>query len=500
MNHKAQQTAESKNKNLKNAPFNIEPSLISRFDFLFFLEKPEDQGFDESIIDAIINESMTSYKEVLPEWSLEKLQSHVNVAKNITCELTIETHKLLLNYYRFCTACVEVDESRKTMRLLKSLERLTVGHAKLMLRNKTKLIDALTIIWLTENSWSFGDLIERQNVVLSELPLGPMPDCIEHIFNRLQLSDLKKVFDAEQNKSSSDTVLQLNTTIQGEAQNKKELKKLFNKTGTAKRRSNEPKCTDDLTENADAELPEFLKKSLAASRFEDLFMNSDDESDESNKVQDRLSKVQQVSSDTLSIQHMEDYLVNEENEESNDSLNNFEVVKDNMSTQNAHMSNSSAVDNNKNKEQAKISQRPTIPIKKSKLEANDETKRRKMSINDEDFSIEEFLKDMPHSSKSFASKNDKEAPKKPTTLGLLGQLKAFKYVSQQPPKNKSQIDEKKADDSVLTSISENLLALSNQLAENSTEKVPDKKTSFCPSTMTREEYLKALDDELDLWN
>jgi len=496
MNHKAQQTAESKNKNLKNAPFNIEPSLISRFDFVFFLEKPEDQGFDESVIDAIINESRTSYKEVLPEWSLEKLQSHVIVAKSIACELTIETYRLLLNYYRFCTACVEVDESRKTMRLLKSLERLTVGHAKLMLRNKTKLIDALTIIWLTENSWSFGDLIERQNVVLSELPLGPSPDCIEHIFNRLQLSHLKEVFDAEQNKSSSDTVLQLNTTIQGEAQNKKELKKLFNKTGAVKRRSNETKCTEDLTENADAELPEFLKKSFAISRIEDLFTNSDDEIDDSNNVHDSL-KVQQVSSDTLSIQHMEDYLLNEENEESNDSLNNFEVIKDNMSTQNAHMSNSFAVDN-KNKEQAKISQRPTIPIEKSELEENDETKRIKMSINDEDFSIEEFLKDMPHSSKSLASKNDKEAPKKPTTLGFLGRLKAFEYVSQQPPKNESQIDEKKADDCVLTSISENLLALSNQLAENSTEKVPDKKTSS--TTMTREEYLKALDDELDLWN
>jgi len=79
-------------------------------------------------------------------------------------------------------------------------------------------------------------------------------------------------------------------TIQGESQNLKlkELKKLFNKTGAVKRRSNETKCTKDLTENADTELPEFLKKSLATSRFEDLFMNSDDESDESNKVHDSL--------------------------------------------------------------------------------------------------------------------------------------------------------------------------------------------------------------------
>ena len=56
-------------------------------------------------------------------------------------------------------------------------------------------------------------------------------------------------------------------------------------------------------------------------------------SDENNTVHDSL-KVQQASSDTLSIQQMEDYLLNEEHEESNDSLNNFEVI-------NAHMSNSS---------------------------------------------------------------------------------------------------------------------------------------------------------------
>jgi DNA helicase MCM9 len=476
MNHKAEQTAESKNKNIKNAAFNIEPSLVSRFDFVFFLEKPEDQNFDESIIDAIINESRTAYKEVFIEWSLEKLQSHVIVAKNIACELTLDAHRLILNYYRFCTACVEVDEARKTMRLLKSLERLTVGHAKLMLRNKTKLIDALTIIWLTENSWSFGDLIERQNVVLSELPVGPSPDCIKHIFDTLQLSHLKDVFDAEQNESSSNTVLQLNTTLKGEAQNKKELKKLFNKTSALKRRSNETKCTEDLTENVDvdAELPEFLKKSFAISSIDDLFANSDDEVDESNKVG---QKKQQISSDTLSIQHMEDYLLNEE---SNDSINNFEVIKDNMSTQNGQMPIN---------DRAVVSQRPTVPILESELKENDETKRIKMSNEDDEF-VKEMLKDMPHASKSFTSKNDKQ--KKPTSLGFL-RLKAYEFNSQ-----KTQKDEKKADEGGLTSISANLLALSNQLAENSVQKVPDQKKSS--TTMTAEELLKALDDELDLWN
>ncbi|CAG9799035.1 unnamed protein product [Chironomus riparius] len=485
MNHKSEQSAEARNKNLKHSAFNIEPSLISRFDFVFFLVKPEDRDFDGDIISAIINSSSSEYKEKFVEWSLERIQSHVIVAKNIACEVTIDAYKLLVNYYKFCKACLEIDESRKTMRLLKSLERLTVGHAKLMLRNKTKLIDALTIIWLTENSWSFGDLIEQENVVLSELPLGPSQKCIEHIFDTLHLSHLKEVFQKEQNEVTGDAhcPLQLNTTIREDAQDKKELKKLFNKTGALKRRSNETKCTENITEDIDDEFPEILKKSFGISRIEDLFTNSDDEFDENIKDS---SKVPHFSSDTLSIQHMEDYLLNEE---SNDSLTNFEVIQDNMSTQNGQILPNFATDT----EQSNVFQKPTIPIEKSELIENVDTKRRKKSSEDEDFSIDEMLKDLPHSSKSIAFKNDEETQKKSTSLGFLGRLKTFEFSSQ-----KSQKNEKKSDECPISAISENLQALNNQLAENLIQKGTEQKTTSTP--MSREEYLKALDDELDLWN
>lgn len=501
MNHKAEQTAESKNRNLKNSAFNIEPSLISRFDIVFFLEKPEDQDFDDEIIDAIINESKTSYKEITTEWSLERIQSHVIVAKNIACELTMDVYKLIVNYYRFCHACQEVDESRKTMRLLKSLERLTIAHAKLMLRNKTKLIDALTIIWLTENSWSFGDLVEQQNLVLSELPLGPSPKCIEHIFDTLQLSYLKEVFDLEQNEALSDTncPLQLNATIREDPQDKKELKKLFNKTGGHKRRSNETKCTETMTESVDDEFPEILRTSFGLTKLDDLFATSDEETNDSNKVKPAVQtslKNQDFLSDALSIKDMEDFLLNEE---SNDSLNNFNVVQDNMSTQqNGHIPKSlTAIDKN-NKDPSNVIQEPTIPIERLESKENDDLKRRKISSEEDDFSVDEMLKDLPHSSKSMSTKNDVGTQKKSTSLGFLGRLKTFEYTSQQSQKNKIQNDEKKVDDNPLSAINANLLALNNQLAEKSTQKAPDQKTASIP--MTRAEYLKALDDELDLWN
>ncbi|XP_070496381.1 uncharacterized protein [Chironomus tepperi] len=501
MNHKSEQMAEAKNRNLKNSAFNIEPSLISRFDFVFFLEKPEDQEFDNNIIDSIINESKTAYKEIITEWSLERIQSHVLVAKNVSCELTADVYKLLVNYYRFCNACQEVDESRKTMRLLKSLERLTVGHAKLMLRNKTKLIDALTIIWLTENSWSFGDLVEQQNLILSELPMGPSPQCIEHIFDTLQLSHLKEVFDQEQSETSNDTgyPVQLNSTIREDAQDKK---KLFNKTGALKRRSNDTKYSENLTENVDEDIPEILRKSFGLTSIEDLFTNSDDELEESAKKLKTAfpdsPKMQQLSSDTLSIQHMEDFLLNEE---SNESLDNFKVIQDNMSTQNGHMAgSSSAIDNNK--DPSNVFQKPTIPIEKSESKENVHSKQEKDEAKkldeDEDFLMDEMLKDLPHSSKSIPPKIGTETQKKSTSLGFLGRLKNFEYTSQKSQKNESQKEKEKADENPLSAISENLLALNNQLAGTSTQKMSDQKTTSTP--MSREEYLKALDDELDLWN
>lgn len=509
MNHKAEQTGEARNKNIQNAPFNIEPSLISRFDLVFFLEKCDDPEFDLNIINAIINSATVGFEPVETSYSLEKIQLHVIGAKNLACELTPDVMKLLVNYFQFCMVCEGIDDSRKTMRLLKSLERLTIGHAKLMLRSKTKLIDALTVIWLMENSWSFGDLISQQNTVTSELPVGPSVKCIRHIFNTLLLEDMYSNFEAEQAETANDSFSAV-TFIKSslEIVEKKEVKQLFNKTDVKKRRSNqnteEPKV--------DLELPETLQKSFAIKSIDDLFGDSDDEG----RVQPAESR-----NDRLSLEGMEEFFINEGDTDVNESINPFEIRRENMSTQVDQPSTSAGlvIQQQKPSTSAGIfrQQQPkeltqkkslgTMLMKKSK-EPAENVKRRKLSSDDELFNVfsDDFLSKKPENKRKEVPQCATTAPaptedlSRKKSIGFFNRLKTFEYSSQSTEETDNKQSESPKGDSL--NISENLLALSNQLAgtsRKSTTKKPHNTTAFS-KTMIGDELLKALDAEMDLWN
>ena len=173
---------------LDDKNFGLEGSLRSRFDLIFELLDPKDPELDMRIIQHVLNEASTDVMQT--NWPLERLQMHIMVAKSIRVEMSEEASTILSRYYQFCTRQEDIDVSRTTMRMWTSLERLTICHAKLMLRSKTKIIDALTVIMIMESSWSFGLFMSPLNVMQSFPSLGPPQEYIQTVLHKLNLSDL----------------------------------------------------------------------------------------------------------------------------------------------------------------------------------------------------------------------------------------------------------------------------------------------------------------------
>lgn len=101
---------------IEGANFALEASLLSRFDLIFAFEQPEDNEFDDEIIDHILR----GYSEnaPLPKWSLDRIKKHVLIAKEIKPEMTPSAKQILTNYFMFCLDQESIENSRKTMRLL----------------------------------------------------------------------------------------------------------------------------------------------------------------------------------------------------------------------------------------------------------------------------------------------------------------------------------------------------------------------------------------------
>lgn len=176
-----------KNKNLPVEMGNItmEPSLLSRFDLVFEIEDLQNAARDDSIIRRIL--SNTNKFDVT--WSTDRLQRHIVVAKEIQVTISHAALDVINQYYSFCTH-QDIDVSRKSMRLLQSLHRLTKCHAKLMLRSTAEIIDAVTVVMIMESSWSMGMLMKVENVISSSYPLGPEKSFEDQLLRKLQLEHL----------------------------------------------------------------------------------------------------------------------------------------------------------------------------------------------------------------------------------------------------------------------------------------------------------------------
>lgn len=189
----------SKNHNapLSDKNFDLEGSLRSRFDLIFELVDPKDPEFDLKVMNHILGYATMDRME-MDSWTLEHLQMHVLVAKQMTVTMSDAALSIIGEYYQFCRRQKDIDYSRTTMRMYQSLERLTMCHAKLMMRCKTKIFDAITVVMLMESSWSFGHLMTPHDVMQTFVPMGPTEDYIRTVLRKLNLEDLKDDGEDEQ--------------------------------------------------------------------------------------------------------------------------------------------------------------------------------------------------------------------------------------------------------------------------------------------------------------
>ncbi|KAG5675987.1 hypothetical protein PVAND_005843 [Polypedilum vanderplanki] len=230
--------------------FNMEPSLASRFDLMFLLDHPG-EDYDSKIIDFI----MDNYEKIIKmdenaRWNESRLQLHIICAKGIEIEVTEEVEKIANQYFQFCLACEGVNISRKTYRLLHSIKRLTISHAKMLLRKRTKIIDVMTAIWFMENSFSFGYLIQPESMLESPLPIGPTVKCIEDTLDNLNLTHLFGIFKQEEAAGLEESLKPVDSN-EFYGRNKKNAKN-----------------------KSILDVPDHLKKSFNITTIEDLFDNN----------------------------------------------------------------------------------------------------------------------------------------------------------------------------------------------------------------------------------
>lgn len=179
-------------KSIDTSNMTIEESLLSRFDLVFELEDLNDREMDATVINHILSSlSVDSGKsEKKSHWSTNRLMKHIMIAKNIPTTLTEGADKVIFTYFwKKCKDNFQIDQSRRTMRLLTSLQRLTKCHAKLMLRREAIIHDALNAIMIMEQTWTFGHLMQRKCVAKSNIPLGMSLSQMSALMHELQLDD-----------------------------------------------------------------------------------------------------------------------------------------------------------------------------------------------------------------------------------------------------------------------------------------------------------------------
>ena len=183
-------------------------AVLSRFDLIFELVDPESLEFDSEVANHILGFQSELSNDTTNCWSLEQLQNHIAVAREIEVEISDEAVQVLDRYFLFYHTSVDrVDGSRKTMRLRDSLRRLTKAHARLMLRHRAVIVDAVSVVRVMEATWSFnGQLLAPKVLPLNPmdcpLPLGPNLDDISIILTSLNLEELigfkEKTIDDDQ--------------------------------------------------------------------------------------------------------------------------------------------------------------------------------------------------------------------------------------------------------------------------------------------------------------
>lgn len=165
----------------------IAAPLLSRFDIVLILRDEHNEEWDERVSDHLLSDvSLTPSQPSSLLWGIDKLQTHFMAIRDINPVLTSEATEILGCYYKSCRAHPARDPARTTVRLLDSLMRLAQAHARLVFRNEVTVLDAVTVIRLMECSWGFGRLLQAEDILRTDLPLGPTDE---------QLFEVRRLFD-----------------------------------------------------------------------------------------------------------------------------------------------------------------------------------------------------------------------------------------------------------------------------------------------------------------
>ncbi|KAL3318217.1 DNA helicase mcm9 [Cichlidogyrus casuarinus] len=185
----------------------IKAPLLSRFDLIFRLQDPTKQEeWDGKVADFVLGEEVEKETECdRSSWTRVRLKQYFSwIRSEFEPVMTDECSTLLQTYYcwlRGKNSLVLNSFGRLTPRLLESLTRLTLSHARLMARNQCLLMDAVTAVMLMDASMqsleSTGDdgdenLNINQFLVLNDFPDKPQTDldnATKCLFEKLQIME-----------------------------------------------------------------------------------------------------------------------------------------------------------------------------------------------------------------------------------------------------------------------------------------------------------------------
>lgn len=113
-------------------------------------------------------------------WSIEKLRSYFSWLKEkFHPKLSDQAVIVLQKYYQLQRASDIRTTARTTIRLLESLTRLSQAHARLMMKDKVELDDAIIAICIVEMSLASTSTLGFDSALHSSQPKDPNEDYLQ---------------------------------------------------------------------------------------------------------------------------------------------------------------------------------------------------------------------------------------------------------------------------------------------------------------------------------
>lgn len=264
--------------------FKVEESLLNRFDLIFVMTEPKhDKPYMKHIMNMIIDEvTEETCEEDLESdnWPRERITAHIAFAKTYnSVKFSNEVDQILFRYFKFCSMHKQIPKWRTTSRMYEGLRRITLSHARLVLRTETKIFDAITTIMLTEMSYPLGFLMEKHTLQLQDEFMGPNDDYVTEVLQKLKLpSEFMQKYREEQLDTTNilDQIIEMRkkldqTKVEEETEkcNQKPTIEIFKQNG-----SNEDKEGTNKANNLKLPLKNQLKSNLKKTKATSIMKSS----------------------------------------------------------------------------------------------------------------------------------------------------------------------------------------------------------------------------------